>query len=111
MSNTTASKPVRVVSESDAYEALLPGRENCREELEGLVKRQLEIIGEDPDRHGHSPLPPRPPGRGEGAVRAKPRGASRDGARDHALLLEKDARAKGFGLIATKAAALQSPRR
>src|SRR6185503_11363337 len=52
MSNTTVNKPVRVVSESDAYEALLPGRENCRSELEGLVKRQLEIIGEDPDRHG-----------------------------------------------------------
>ena len=52
MSNTTGSKPVRVVSESDAYEAMLPGRENCRAELEGLVKRQLEIIGEDPERHG-----------------------------------------------------------
>jgi GTP cyclohydrolase I len=52
MSNTTASKPVRVVSESDAYEALLPGRENCSAELEVLVKRQLEILGEDPDRHG-----------------------------------------------------------
>jgi GTP cyclohydrolase I len=52
MSNTTASKPVRVVSESDAYEAMLPGRENCRQELETLVRRQLEIIGEDPERHG-----------------------------------------------------------
>jgi GTP cyclohydrolase I len=52
MSNTTANKPIRVVSESDAYEALLPGRENCRQELEVLVKRQLEIIGEDADRHG-----------------------------------------------------------
>jgi GTP cyclohydrolase I len=59
MSNTTGSKPVRVVSESDAYEALLPGRENCRAELEDLVKRQLEIIGEDADRHGLARTPDR----------------------------------------------------
>jgi GTP cyclohydrolase I len=52
MSNTTAGKPVRVVTESDAYEAMLPGRENCRAELEALVQRQLEIIGEDAGRHG-----------------------------------------------------------
>lgn len=59
MSNTTGSKPVRVVSESDAYEALLPGRENCRAELETIVRRQLEILGEDPARHGLARTPDR----------------------------------------------------
>jgi GTP cyclohydrolase I len=59
MSNTTAGKPVRVVTESDAYEAMLPGRENCRAELETLVQRQLEIIGEDASRHGLARTPDR----------------------------------------------------
>lgn len=59
MSNMTGSKPVRVVTESDAYEAMLPGRENCRAELETMVKRQLEIIGEDAERHGLQRTPDR----------------------------------------------------
>ena len=59
MSNTTDSKPVRVVSESDVYEALLPGREGCCAELEALVERQLEIIGEDSERHGLARTPER----------------------------------------------------
>ena len=59
MSNTTANKPVRMISESDAYEATLPGRENCRAELEASVHRQLEIIGEDPERHGLARTPDR----------------------------------------------------
>jgi GTP cyclohydrolase I len=41
-----------MVSESDAYESLLPGRAGCQQELERLVHRELEIIGEDPQREG-----------------------------------------------------------
>jgi GTP cyclohydrolase I len=52
MSNTKGGSTVRVVTESDAYEAMLPGRENCKAELETIVRRELEIIGEDPDRQG-----------------------------------------------------------
>lgn len=52
MSNTKATEPVRMVSESDAYESLLPGRADCQLEFENLVRRELEIIGEDPQREG-----------------------------------------------------------
>jgi GTP cyclohydrolase I len=54
-----ASETVRVVSESDVYEALLPGRADCQREFEALVHRELEIIGEDPQREGLARTPGR----------------------------------------------------
>jgi GTP cyclohydrolase I len=59
MSNTPASESVRVVTESDAYEALLPGRADCQLEFENLVRRELEILGEDPARDGLIKTPSR----------------------------------------------------
>jgi GTP cyclohydrolase I len=41
-----------VVTESDAYESLLPDRAGCQLEFENLVRRELEILGEDPAREG-----------------------------------------------------------
>ena len=52
MSTTKGSEAVRVVTESDAYEALLPGRADCQLEFENLIRRELEIIGEDVSREG-----------------------------------------------------------
>ena len=53
MSSTKAPESdVSVVNESDAYEALLPGRAGCQLEFETLVRRELEIIGENPEREG-----------------------------------------------------------
>ena len=63
MSNTPVSDAtgdgVRVVSESDAYEALLPGRAGCQVEYGQLVRRELEILGENPDRPGLARTPDR----------------------------------------------------
>jgi GTP cyclohydrolase I len=52
MSTTTVNETVRMVSEGDAYEAMLPGRTNCQAEFESLVSRELEILGEDVQREG-----------------------------------------------------------
>jgi GTP cyclohydrolase I len=52
MSTTKGSEAVRVVTESDAYESLLPDRAGCQLEFENLVRRELEILGEDPAREG-----------------------------------------------------------
>jgi GTP cyclohydrolase I len=59
MSNTKGSEAVRVVTESDAYEALLPGREGCQLQFENLVRQELEILGEDPHRDGLLKTPER----------------------------------------------------
>ena len=59
MSNTKVTETVRVVSESDVYEALLPGRADCQREFEALIHRELEIIGEDPTRDGLARTPSR----------------------------------------------------
>jgi GTP cyclohydrolase I len=60
MSNTRATDAsARVVSESDAYEALLPGRAECQREYEAIIRRELEIVGEDPDRPGLAHTPTR----------------------------------------------------
>ena len=59
MSTIPANELVRVVSESDAYEALLPGRASCQEEFEALVRRELEILGEDATREGLRDTPSR----------------------------------------------------
>jgi GTP cyclohydrolase I len=59
MSSTPVTETVRVVTESDAYEALLPGRGDCQRELESLVRREIEIIGEDPERQGLAKTPSR----------------------------------------------------
>jgi GTP cyclohydrolase I len=60
MSNTKApERTVRVVSESDAYESLLPGRAGCQAEFETIIRRELEILGEDPARDGLVKTPSR----------------------------------------------------
>jgi GTP cyclohydrolase I len=59
MSTTQVSEVVRLVSESDAYEALLPGRASCQGEFEGLVRRELELLGEDATREGLRDTPSR----------------------------------------------------
>ena len=42
MSTTKAPETVRVVTESDAYEALLPGRAECQAEFEALLTAARE---------------------------------------------------------------------
>ena len=59
MSTTPVSETVRVVSESEAYETLLPGRAGCQAEFETLIRRELEILGEDAGREGLRDTPSR----------------------------------------------------
>jgi len=49
----------RRASESDAFTTLIPDRANCQVEFEGLVRRELEMIGEDPQRDGLRNTPSR----------------------------------------------------
>ena len=59
MSTTKATDGRRPFTESDAYEALLPGRAECQPELETIVRRQLAILGEDAEREGLLKTPSR----------------------------------------------------
>ncbi|HYV96205.1 MAG TPA: GTP cyclohydrolase I FolE [Gemmatimonadaceae bacterium] len=59
MSTTKVSDGRRRASESDAFTTLIPDRANCQVEFEGLVRRELEMIGEDPQRDGLRNTPSR----------------------------------------------------
>ncbi|MCE2802780.1 MAG: GTP cyclohydrolase I FolE [Gemmatimonadota bacterium] len=63
MSNTTAGKPavhpIKPITGSDQFEAAPPMAAARMAEFEGIIRRELELVGEDPAREGLVKTPER----------------------------------------------------
>ena len=63
MSNTTAGKPavhpIKPITGSDQFEAAPPMAAERMAEFEGIIRRELELVGEDPAREGLVKTPER----------------------------------------------------